>query len=65
MQRKFFRAKIRSQHALWRNSAEVDALFRLEYASVILGRRGLSTIQDLALGGVANKVVLRASDLAV
>jgi len=44
---------------------DIRAESHLEYASVILGRRGLSTIQDLALGGVANKVVLRASDLAV
>jgi nucleotide-binding universal stress UspA family protein len=35
------------------------------YDSVILGRRGLSTIQDLSLGGVASKIVLKASDLAV
>jgi nucleotide-binding universal stress UspA family protein len=28
------------------------------YDSVILGRRGLSTIQDLSLGGVASKIVL-------
>lgn len=33
--------------------------------AVILGRRGLSTIQDLALGGVAHKVVLKVNDLAV
>lgn len=37
----------------------------LGYVSVILGRRGLSTVPDLALGGVASKIVLRASDLAV
>ena len=35
------------------------------YAAVILGRRGLSTIQDLSLGGVASKVVLKVNDLAV
>lgn len=35
------------------------------YDSVILGRRGLSTIQDLSLGGVASKVVLKVTDLAV
>ncbi|MFZ2446190.1 MAG: universal stress protein [Syntrophobacteraceae bacterium] len=35
------------------------------YDAVILGRRGLSTIQDLSLGGVASKVVLKVNDLAV
>lgn len=35
------------------------------YDTVILGRRGLSTIQDLSLGGVASKVVLKVTDLAV
>ncbi|MCE5336194.1 MAG: universal stress protein [Desulfobacteraceae bacterium] len=35
------------------------------YDAVILGRRGLSTIQGLALGGVASKVVLKVSDMAV
>jgi nucleotide-binding universal stress UspA family protein len=44
---------------------DIRAESHLGYASVTLGRRGLSTIPDLALGGVANKVVLRASDLAV
>jgi hypothetical protein len=31
VQRKFFRAKIGSQHAVWRNIAEVEALFRNKY----------------------------------
>ncbi|MGO9018359.1 MAG: universal stress protein [Syntrophobacteraceae bacterium] len=44
---------------------DIRAESHLGYASVILGRRGLSTIPDLALGGVASKVVLRTSDLAV
>jgi nucleotide-binding universal stress UspA family protein len=44
---------------------DIRAESHLGYACVILGRRGLSTIPDPALGGVANKVVLRASDLAV
>ena len=44
---------------------DIRAESRLGYAAVILGRRGLSTIPDLALGGVASKVVLRTSDLAV
>ena len=44
---------------------DIRAESHLGYASVILGRRGLSTIPDLALGGVANKVVLRASNMAV
>ena len=35
------------------------------YDAVIIGRRGLSTIQDLSLGGVASKVVLKVRDLAV
>ncbi|MEN6438866.1 MAG: universal stress protein [Syntrophobacter sp.] len=35
------------------------------YDSVILGRRGLSTIQDLSLGGIAHKVVLKVTDLSV
>ncbi len=35
------------------------------YDTVILGRRGLSTIPDLSLGGVASKVVLKVTDLAV
>jgi len=37
----------------------------LGYDAVILGRRGLSTIQDLSLGGIASKVVLKVNDLAV
>lgn len=44
---------------------DIRAESHLGYTSVILGRRGLSTIQDLSLGGVASKVVLRTSDLAV
>jgi nucleotide-binding universal stress UspA family protein len=44
---------------------DIRAESHLGYVSVILGRRGLSTMPDLALGGVANKIVLRASDLAV
>ncbi len=35
------------------------------YDAVILGRRGLSTIQELSLGGVASKIVLKVNDLAV
>ncbi len=31
------------------------------YDSIILGRRGLSTVKELSLGGVAAKVVLKAS----
>jgi nucleotide-binding universal stress UspA family protein len=44
---------------------DIRAESHLGYASVILGRRGLSTIQDLSLGGIASKVVLKTSDLAV
>ncbi|MFZ0943303.1 MAG: universal stress protein [Syntrophobacteraceae bacterium] len=44
---------------------DIRAESHMGYASVIIGRRGLSTIPDLALGGVANKVLLRTSDLAV
>ena len=44
---------------------DIRAESHLGYVSVILGRRGLSTIQDLSLGGVASKVVLKTSDLAV
>ena len=29
-QREFFRARIRSQHAVWMHSAKVDALFRVD-----------------------------------
>lgn len=35
------------------------------YDAVMLGRRGLSTIQDLSLGGIAGKVVLKIVDMAV
>jgi nucleotide-binding universal stress UspA family protein len=44
---------------------DIGAESHMGYDSIILGRRGLSTIQDLSLGGVASKVVLKASDLAV
>ncbi len=44
---------------------DIRAELHLGYASVILGRRGLSMMPDPALGGVASKVVLRTSDLAV
>lgn len=38
---------------------------RCGYDAVILGRRGLSTIQELSLGGIAHKVILKVNDLAV
>ncbi len=44
---------------------DISAESHLGYDSVIIGRRGLSTIQDLSLGGVASKVVLKTSGLAV
>lgn len=44
---------------------DIGAESRRGYNAVILGRRGLSALQDLSLGGVAGKVVLKATDLAV
>lgn len=44
---------------------DIGAESHCGYDTVILGRRGLSTIQDLSLGGVASKVVLKVTDLAV
>ena len=44
---------------------DIRAESHLGYDSVILGRRGLSTIQDLSLGGVASRVVIKTSGMAV